>query len=238
MRLLMLLYGLIDEESIELFLVTISHESERGTRLIERGNLQYFLENGYDDTNCGTGLIQLTAGTQNTFLNYILNNSQDEIEKQIIEGLLRGEEEIKIQLNNGDVTTVYTNKALFIASFYPMESAIWYWCKNNDRIQVDGSGKSINECIETYCGDKDLEQFLIASQLTVNGCVFLNDALGRFYKPENNVYIENGFAYIEYAEEGAIDAGEIHNCGQPGNWEARLELFNCYMKYLMHNESD
>lgn len=143
MRALMIEYGLTDEDSIILFLVTISHECGGGTNLIEIGTLQYYETHGYSDTNCGSGLIQLTADTQITFLNYILNKTDDEIEIQIINGLLRGEEEIEIQINDEEKTTIYTNNAMFIAEYYPIESAIWYWCKNNDRITVDGSSRSI-----------------------------------------------------------------------------------------------
>lgn len=223
MRLLMLLYGLTDEESIGLFLVTISHESGDGENLIEQGDLLYYLQHGYNDTNCGTGFIQLTAEAQDTFLQYILNNTKNNIEKQIIEGLLRGEEDITIQLNNGELVTVSTNKTLFIAGNYPMESAVWYWCKNNDRITVDGTRKSINECIVNYCNNyEDMKQSLIASQMTVNGCKFYPWVLGRVYNPENKVYIDDGKVYIEYREEGASDAGEIHFCAQPENWTASV----------------
>ena len=154
----------------------------------------------------------------------------DEVEKLMIEELLRDEEEIEVQNNNGETTIT-----LFVAENYPIESAIWYWCKNNDRIVVDGR-RSINECIEMYSEHKNLEQFLIATQLTVNGCIFSGDVLGRIYNPENKVYITNGKAYIEYGEEGANDAGEEHFCAQPNNWEERLRIFKCFMYYITGDE--
>ena len=79
--------------------------------------------------------------------------------------------------------------AEYIAKYYPVQSAVWFWSYNTDSFEINGQALSINECIERYHGEvSDTTEFL-AITCTVNGSEFKARGRGRFFDSDNTVEI-------------------------------------------------
>ncbi len=206
MRALMLEYGLTDEDSITFFLMTISMECQYGKYMLERRDEDKFAGLSYTYNTRGAGLIQLTGPDQREFLKYILERTEDEEEKDILNRYIENfvdidpSEDNEIwdnpldSLNEDEQDVQLLPVADYIAQNYPIESALWYWCVYK-KAEIDGKLYSLNECIETdwnkvynddeYAeGDYKLMMFT-GTQCAVNGSEFRARGIGRFFMSWN-----------------------------------------------------
>ncbi len=91
-------YGIIDNESIALFMATMAVESNWGKDALEQGSNAYFKQNGYDKYTRGAGYIQIThQKTHEAFLKSVNDNFSGK------------------------------DTATHIANNYAIEAAAWYW---------------------------------------------------------------------------------------------------------------
>ena len=206
MRALMLEYGLTDEDSITFFLMTISIECQYGQFMLEQRDEDKFAGLSYTYNTRGAGLIQLTGPDQREFLKYILERTEDEEEKDILNRYIENFVDIDLSEDNeiwdNPLETLNENEqdvqllpvADYIAQNYPIESALWYWCVYK-KAEIDGEFYSLNECIETdwnkeynddeYAeGDYKLMMFT-GTQCAVNGSEFSARGIGRFFMSWN-----------------------------------------------------
>lgn len=206
----MLEYGLMDEDSITFFLMTISIECGKGTMMLEQGNDEYFLKQSYTARTRGAGLIQLTGPDQKAFLEYLRDRTVDEEEIKILERYINSivdtnpdkdiekwdNPENMLNPSNTPPEEVLIPVADYIAENYPMESAFWYWCVHK-KAEIDGELYSLNECIEIdwnevhnddeYAeGDYKLMMFT-GTQCAVNGSEFSPRGIGRFFMSWNSI---------------------------------------------------
>lgn len=80
--------------------------------------------------------------------------------------------------------------AEYIAKYYPIQSAVWFWVHNGNSFEVNGQALSINECIERYHGEvSDTIEFL-AVTCAVNGSEFKARGRGRLLDSNNEVVID------------------------------------------------
>lgn len=204
MRKLMLEYGLTNEESIIFFLYTISIECQNGLFMLEQGNADYFSGQSYTINTRGAGLIHLTGPDQKEFLEYLLANTENEEEKEILNSYITGfvnyeepdsEHPCDCIVNDPNLPTV----AEYIAENYPIESALWYWCVYK-KIEIGGKSFTLNECINIYNGKVDEKRMYFAVQCAVNGSEFSARGLGRFFNSNNTVNIEGSEIVLIFAD--------------------------------------
>ncbi len=210
MRALMLEYGLTDERSILLFLITVTYESDHGRGMTEYGNEEYINEQSYSEDEKGAGLIQLTfKENQTAFLKYITGITSDGAMEDLLDGM---------------------SSAEYIAKNYPIESALWFWCVYDDKVTFDGRNSSINYAIEQYGNNTNLYAMFIATQCIVNQTGYNPRGCGRMFLPENEVYYENGRIHLNYFENSnkiCIDDGKV-----PVGMENRIDLYNSCIYYI------
>jgi hypothetical protein len=83
--------NITNEDSIKLFLITISHEGGKGTGILENGDEDYFEEKpSYTINTRGAGLIQVTGSSQYDLLDYLIKHTSDETEIEKLEMLRDG----------------------------------------------------------------------------------------------------------------------------------------------------
>lgn len=212
MRVLMMEYGLTDEESITFFLFTISIECNKGKYMLEQRSIDQFDGLKYTPNTCGAGLIQLTGPDQKEFLEYLISNTEDEKEKKILNSYIAGFKNYNKPDSKNPCDCTFKNPDLlsvaeYISVNYPIESALWYWCVYK-KAEIDGELYSLNECIETdwnevYTDDTYVRSYedyklmmFTGTQCAVNGSEFWPIGIGRFFMSWN---------YVEFSKETYYD---------------------------------
>lgn len=237
MRSLMLEYGLTDEKSIILFLMTSTHECSKGNSMTELYNDNWFDDKPYTINTRGVGLIQITGSNQKIFLQYVYDHSDDENEKAILEEYINGfiNSERPSKQNPCDNTVIINgqNVCEYIASNYAIEASLWYWCNNTNKILIDGDWVTINACIEKYGSERELDIMFLATQCAVAGSNFREDGIGRLFIPGNQVWIENNRINVRFCRDPEVNsATEDHDSRLPKNWDQREYIYNNSIDYF------
>ena len=237
MRALMLEYGLTDERSIILFLMTSTHECSRGCSMTEFYDDNWFDNKSYTINTRGAGLIQVTGSNQQSFLQYVYDHSDDDNEKAVLEQYLKGfensDEPSKENPCDNKVIIDGQNVCEYIASNYAIEASLWYWCNNERKIIIDGDGVTINACIEKYGSEKELDIMFLASQCAVAGSEFHEEGTGRLFIPENPVWIYGDKIYVQFCRYPEVNPErETHNSRLPMNWDQREDIYNDSIEYF------
>ena len=221
--------GITNEDSIKLFLVTISHESGNGAAMLENGDEDYFEQMSlYTINTRGAGLIQVTGSSQYDLLDYLINHASDETEIENLEMLRDGYTYLDGKCDNL-VTVDNMSAAEYIAANYSIESAVWYWSYYEGRITIQEEPVSINQCIEYYDGEKDnLKNFFIATQCTVNGSEFGPSGLGKLFNPENTVIIKEDTVTLKYFED---EEEKSADSPLPNGWDQRQSLYEIISEF-------
>lgn len=180
MQELMLEYGLTDERSIILFLITITKECDHGKSMIEYGDETYYDDKSYSAEEKGAGLLQLTTyEIQMKFLEYITGREEGADFDDLLEDM---------------------SPAEYISTHYPTESALWYWCVYDEKITFNGENYSINDAIETYGDTADFYNMFIATQCAVGGTEFWPRGIGRCFMHWNEIELSDEL-YIQITED-------------------------------------
>lgn len=216
LRMGMLEGGIVDEASILYFLATIGVES--GT--IADGK-EIFLEQRsgseydgllYKENTRGAGPMQVTGGTQAEFIKYLMAHTEDEEEWRRLEQYsihfeakpvtitVDGEDKVEYEYNN-QYKWEGLSVAEYIAKYYPIESAVWFWSYNTQNFQANGEAISINECIERYHGEVSATTELLAVTCAVNGSEFIARGRCRFFHSENTVEILNDKIVLTFVDK-------------------------------------
>lgn len=114
-------YNITDKGSIALFLATCTHESAKGTKLLEEGDETYFIAHGYTSKTRGAGYLHITKDDQVKFYRDVLKREPPE------------------------------DPAQDIADNYAWWSAVWEWgeCAKgagvimNNYVEKNGSGENV-----------------------------------------------------------------------------------------------
>ncbi len=222
-------YNIVNPISIKMFLATIQHES--GGLLLEGGDADYFEDKSYTQRVRGAGLIQLTGEDQETFLRYKYSIEEDDIAREKIKGFVDG-----YFKNTNGKRDKYDNlgeASQFIAEYYPIESATWYWGGQKKLSCGKEGGESLNEFVSRHANDNQFNTF-VATQMAVNGKAYKDSALDRFSESENDCRVirteEIGCNEKHYKGTGYCfffieDGGEERHDYGPGNWEAREKAY-------------
>ena len=230
MRALMLEYGLTDERSIILFLMTSTHECSWGRKMTELYNDNWFDDKSYTINTRGAGLIQVTGSNQKSFLQYVYDHSDDDNEKNIlyqyITGFENSDNPSKENPCDNKVIINGQNVCEYIASNYAIEASLWYWCNYTEKIIIDGDWITINECIEKYGSEKELDIMFLATQCAVAGSDFHEEGTGRLFIPENPVWIENNRINVTFCRNPEVNSQtEDHDSRLPKNWDQREDIY-------------
>lgn len=230
MKALMLEYGLTDERSIILFLMTSTHECSKGCTMTELYDDNWFANKSYTINTRGAGLIQVTGSNQKSFLQYVYDHSDDDNEKNILDQYIKGFE----NSDNPSKENPCDNKVIingqnvceYIASNYAIEASLWYWCNYTKKIIIDGDWITINECIEKYGSEKELDIIFLATQCAVAGSDFHEEGTGRLFIPENPVWIENNRINVTFCRNPEVNSQtEDHDSRLPKNWDQREDIY-------------
>lgn len=222
LRINMMKANITNEDSIKLFLITISQESGGGRAILEEGNEEYFEGmSSYTINTRGAGLIQVTGSSQHDLLNYLIEHTSDETEIDNLNKFLDGYTDLDKKCDNSAIVD-NMNVAEYIAANYSVESSVWYWSYYEERITIQGKEISINECIERYDGETNFETLLIATQCVVNGSEFGPRGLGRLFDPENNVIVTEDSVILEYYEDGEKKRADSY---LPNGWDDRQSYY-------------
>ncbi|MBQ2923354.1 MAG: DUF4280 domain-containing protein, partial [Tyzzerella sp.] len=207
-------YGITDETSILMFLSTIGTETTWGLRTTEYIREDYSRETYTRETR-GAGLIQITGVTQLEFLKYMREKLPEKDSKQeVLNSYIENFYTYKIT----DKLTGYgckKNATEFIATEYPIESAMWFWGEDKSRCATfkgeEQTDMTVEEYIVTFKNSSISENLFLAVQYSVNGRQdFYKGDLQRICESENMV-IENGQA----------DSGK-RTSSLPNNWTERI----------------
>ncbi len=230
MRALMIEYGLTDERSIILFLMTSTHECSWGRKMTELYNDNWFDDKSYTINTRGAGLIQVTGSNQKSFLQYVYDHSDDDNEKNIlyqyIQGFENSDNPSKEDPCDNKVIINGQNVCEYIASNYAIEASLWYWCNYTEKIMIDGDWITINDCIEKYGSEKELDIMFLATQCAVAGSDFHEEGTGRLFIPENPVWIENNRINVIFCRNPEVNSQtEDHDSRLPKNWDQREDIY-------------
>lgn len=207
LRSAMMKAGIVSEVSIKMFLVTITHESGWGLNTTEVVNPDEITGDYKYDTR-GAGFIQLTEPSQISFFKYLDDNNIGDQDAVIFYyNMLTKDDVVVDSMPEGLSPTEY------IAKYYPIESAVWFWGINVERIQVSGQYISINEYVELYSDIESQEKLFVVTQMATTGSEFRERLLGRMCeKPEE----------ISWSDKIYF---EIYDSYLPNNLKERLRLW-------------
>lgn len=143
--------------------------------------------------------------------------------------------------------------AEYIAKYYPIQSAVWFWSYNRQSFEINGQPLSINECIERYQGEVSDSTELLAVTCAVNGSEFAARGRGRFLNPDNTVEILNGRIVLTFVDKTDDMAGtpaynnnylytdddgyRVYESTSfiPNGWEDRLKLYEDLKDFLQED---
>ena len=213
--------GIIDERSILMFLSSIGVESEYGTRCTERYNEGgVVVGEGYTMNTRGAGLIQVTGKTQKTFMEYLCHTLPEGAERKEVENYLKG----YIEDAEGKSINTYGSATDFIAKNYAIESAIWFWSVNTEKVATFKDGEktdlTINEYIESL-SDMNQDNVFLTVEYAVNGSPVGREILYDICKTPENVLKEGDEKlYIN----GEVERLPDHWAERRADWENAKEL--------------
>lgn len=242
-------YGITDTISICMFLATLGAESGDGEKLLE--GLPLAPDATYTERTRGAGLIQITGKDQKAFLEYIQStlSNADPMYTQI-QNVLNGyplqwpkvtiykgtpnEKTIEICDNNKNVTE-------FIAQYYPIESAAWYWGEYGkttyytDPLNATG-GKTmtLNEYV-TQISEKQanfnatsinvredyMGKLFVVTQYYVNGSPWALERLQRMAESTNDSEYEIKNNQMTFTVPAGEPKAGFHSGRLPNGWEKR-----------------
>ena len=208
-----------------MFLSSIGVESEYGTRWTERYNKGgVVVGEGYTISTRGAGLIHVTGKTQKTFMEYLYHTLPDGTERKEVENYLKGYTE---DAEKNSINT-YGSATDFIAENYVIESAIWFWSVNTEKVATFDDGEktniTINEYIESL-SDMNQDNVFLVVKYAVNGSPVRKEVLYDICKTPENVLREG--------DEKLYINGKVVNL--PDHWAERKEDWE-NAKKLMENE--
>lgn len=137
----------------------------------------------------------------------------------------------------------------FIAEYFPIESAVWYWAGQNKLSYTAGvrSGleESLNELVVRHANDNQYNTFAV-TQMAVNGTEYYAYALDRFCECENDCSIvpkiDSGCTVKHKIETGycfhLTEAPEVNNGDNirheygPRNWKDRIDAYADACSYI------
>lgn len=224
LRTCMMQNGITNETSVKFFLITITHESKNGEKTLESdgGDDGYFEGQPlYTYNTRGAGLIQVSGVTQKAFVAYLINNTDDWREKEKLQTLLNGYTDDD-KCDNSVMIDGRTASE-YIAENYAIESAVWFWGVYTEKVTIDEKPVTINECVERYERETDLETLFLATQDAVN-LGGSTRTRGRLFEPTSNLVVTDSKWILTYVdEEGAI---QERTKNLPNNWEKRKAVYD------------
>ncbi len=213
--------GITDERSVLMFLSSIGVESEYGTRCTERYNEGgVVVGNGYTMNTRGAGLIQVTGKTQKTFMEYLYHTLPEGAERDEVEKYWNG----YTKDAEGNSINTYGSATDFIAKNYAIESAIWFWSVNTEKVATFKDGEktdlTINEYIESL-SDMNQDNVFLTVEYAVNGSPVGREILYDICKTPENVLKEGDEKlYIN----GEVERLPDHWAERRADWENAKEL--------------
>ena len=213
--------GITDERSVLMFLSSIGVESEYGTRCTERYNEGgVVVGNGYTMNTRGAGLIQVTGKTQKTFMEYLYHTLPEGAERDEVEKYWNG----YTKDAEGNSINTYGSATDFIAKNYAIESAIWFWSVNTEKVATFKDGEktdlTINKYIESL-SDMNQDNVFLTVEYAVNGSPVGREILYDICKTPENVLKEGDEKlYIN----GEVERLPDHWAERRADWENAKEL--------------
>lgn len=236
--------GIVNEQSIKMFLTTVVMESKNGSKLSEQYDKGYFDDKSYEMNTRGAGLIQVTGETQIYFLEHLLeilpenDPNRNEISKYKEKYI-----KFKKQISKDKIIDAYDNEldaTEFIKTNYSIEAAIWFWgifhkcttfyingildsnAKENDLAELNQKvPMSINEYIEVMEGQGDIDNLFLVSQYYVNGSPWYLSRLQEMAMQDSFVTIgprsEKEGLFVFFANDDAY---------VPNDWLMRKEYWD------------
>lgn len=223
-------YGITDEISVLMFLSTIGAESEYGTRVTERYTDAYLEGKSYTKNTRGAGLIQVTGSTQIGFLEYVKGTLEDGNQISEIQKYIDGYKEVGIAYDN-----TYGNATEFIAQNYAIESATWFWAKNDKKCKLfDSNGEEQKMSINDYIENVDAANFnnlFLVSQYCVNGKKYENKTLQEICETTEDV---KTYQTIDKDTGEIKDKVSFNNMDRdaPNGWKDRITDWNEAKKWI------
>ncbi len=210
LRYYMYCYGIVKPESIRMFFATIIHESGNGLKTTEMTTEGYAERHGYTENIKGAGLIQVTDSSQQRFIEQIV---KEETNPDRLEALELYQDGYGSNSNN-EVLVDGLTVSQYIATYYPIESATWFWGEFDEKALVNGEAKSINEFVNFYCTDENHETVFLASQMAVNGGGFSRAKCAEMCIHPEKVVHDNGV--VSFENEMRLE---------PRGWKERLKIY-------------
>lgn len=243
--------GIVNEQSIKMFLTTVVMESMNGSRLSERYDDGYFDDKSYGLNTRGAGLIQVTGSTQIDFLAYLLDVlPKNDPNRETIQDY-KNHFKIKIKYNQkGEPFNTYENEldvTEFIKTNYAIESAAWFWgaflkctafylngvldsnAKENDIHELNQKvSMSLNEYIEIMEDQGNKDNLFLVSQHYVNGERWFRSRLQEIAMLDSPIKIESR---MEVNSSGIIEEKWYEyyadaEVSAPNNWPIRKEYWD------------
>ncbi|WP_300916392.1 hypothetical protein [Bacteroides acidifaciens] len=247
-------YGITNSHSICMLLATLGTESGDGSALLE--NRSTFDKLTYRENTKGAGLMQVTGFDQKEFLEYLENEMMRPDSKredkylltkvqEYLEGypdpfptvIINGKEK-KVCVNSKDV-------AGFIAEYYPLESAAWYWgtyekCTYwediNTSESTNGESISLNQYVCNIVENSDAndvdsmilkqeppwENLFLATQYYVNGSPWKRSRLQKIAECMDDTYVLTNGKLTFTLPQGDPKQG-TYTERLPNNWGERAE---------------
>ncbi len=236
--------GITDERSILMFLCSIGKECGYGTGLTEKYDDGYFDDKTYTIRARGAGLIHVTGETQENFMEYLYATLPEGVERDVVKKYLDGYEEIsengKTKMNNkyeinedgkADERDIYASE--FIADNYSIESAVWFWGINRERVAIfewneetQKDDLQINMTINEYIGhfkNTNQDNLFLATQYAVNGRQkFMKGDLEYICKASEDVWKENETTVSSDKRSSSLPNGWEE---RKDNWDMAKEKF-------------
>lgn len=250
-------YGITDPYSVCMFLATIGIESGDGRAKLEEKNPP--AKATYTKNTKGAGLIQVTGFDQKAFLKYIEAEMKKEgstredkyLLTRIQELIARYPKNPSIITINGEDKEVCEHPddiAGFIATYFPIESAAWYWgvykkCKYWEDVNTiyededgDPTSMSLNQYICKITENADAndvksmilkedppwDNLFLATQYYVNGSPWQLCRLQKIAECMDDTYEQTNGELNFTLPQGDPKQGP-HSDSLPNGWTRRLE---------------
>ncbi|MEE1255042.1 MAG: DUF4280 domain-containing protein [Lachnospiraceae bacterium] len=243
MKSLMYEYGITDEVSILMFLSTIGVESNYGANIVQGGNEQLdsaeYRENLEEvpdiSSSKGIGLTQITGDSQGYFIKELYLSLADgcEEKERILKYFNQTDEYFKSIPSY--LPAELDNTTGFIYAYYPIESSMWYWGKNDMQCASFEGEKQKNYSINDYVvkfKEKNKNNVFLASQYSLNSRPLKKGSKDRMSKG----HVE-GICNIseDIATKDSIEITiETGTYPMPEGWKERMEDWtkaSCLLDY-------
>ncbi len=165
---------------------------------------------------------------------------------------VEGEDKLVYEYNN-QYEWEDLSVAEYIAKYYPIESAVWFWSYNTQNFEDNGQAISINECIGRYHGEVSDTTELLAVTCAVNGSEFTARGKCRFFNSDNTVEILNDKIVLTFVDKTNDMVGtpayndnylytdddgyRVYETTSfiPNGWEDRLNLYEELKEFFREN---